>query len=42
MGPVGPVGPTTPDVTAKITGRLFVKFVVPVPVEDTKLTGNSQ
>jgi hypothetical protein len=36
------VGPTIPEITAKIKTELFEKFVVPVPFELTKVTGNVQ
>jgi hypothetical protein len=41
VGPVGPIGPTFPtEIITKINGWLLAKFVVPVPAEPSKVTGN--
>ena len=43
VGPVAPVAPTTPAVTIAIARSwLLEKLVVPVPPDDTSVTGTSQ
>ena len=42
VGPPGPVGPVTPLTRAKNKDCVLEKFVVPVPPELSKVTGNVQ